>query len=337
MTNTDHELNIENITKAIKYPKRAVDDVLLYYTLRYFLTRLNTKYNIGTNVFDKQWDLLIILDTCRIDALNLVSSEYEFINEIDSITSLGSATPEWVASTFVSDYTDEISNTTYITANAMAKSILEDSVQNSENAHLLLRSLRRHHTVDDAALNELIYVFDHEGIGQRGPLGHEEGMTPPEYVTNNTIDHMRNNSTDRVIAHYFQPHFPWSVKGLTENRPLKKFEKNPWDYLKNKGDKTKVWKSYINELKYVLNSIETLLNNVDADRVVITADHGEAFGEFGILGHKIGSIHPQIRKVPWVETSATNNQTYTPDLLGSGTDRNTFDANQQLKALGYKL
>ena len=52
----------------------------------------------------------------------------------------------------------------------------------------------------------------------------------------------------------------------------------------------------MNDFYYVLNDIGILLDNLDAERVVITADHGEAFGEYGILGHKLGSLHPRSTK-----------------------------------------
>lgn len=37
---------------------------------------------------------------------------------------------------------------------------------------------------------------------------------------------------------------------------------------------------------------------VDDVRVVITADHGEAFGGWGAYGHPMGMMHPAVRRVP---------------------------------------
>jgi hypothetical protein len=38
-----------------------------------------------------------------------------------------------------------------------------------------------------------------------------------------------------------------------------------------------VWEAYLDNLRYVLDNIEELLQNVDG-KVVISADHGELFG-----------------------------------------------------------
>ena len=40
----------------------------------------------------------------------------------------------------------------------------------------------------------------------------------------------------------------------------------------------------------VLRHVQNLLNNHDAERVIISADHGEAFGEFGVYRHPVGNI-----------------------------------------------
>jgi hypothetical protein len=57
---TQYRLSLENIRKAIKNPMRALDEVILGYCCRLPLAVINSKYTIGTNVFDKEWDVLII-------------------------------------------------------------------------------------------------------------------------------------------------------------------------------------------------------------------------------------------------------------------------------------
>ncbi|MFB6225192.1 MAG: hypothetical protein ABEI13_01925, partial [Candidatus Paceibacteria bacterium] len=36
---------------------------------------------VGINVLDLEWDTLILLDTCRVDALREVAPEYDFLND----------------------------------------------------------------------------------------------------------------------------------------------------------------------------------------------------------------------------------------------------------------
>lgn len=69
--------------------------------------------------------------------------------------------------------------------------------------------------------------------------------------------------------------------------------------------------------------MEDLLESIDADKVVITADHGEAFGEYNIHRHPLGIPIPELRRVPWVETSAERmkdvdvNYNFESDKMGT--------------------
>ncbi|MDL0134392.1 hypothetical protein PNQ27_10875, partial [Halobacterium salinarum] len=78
----------------------------------------------GTNIFERDWDALIILDACRADALREVSDEYEFLTVDNTITSVGSTSFEWMNHTFDTAYRDDIENTSYITGNGYTDSVL---------------------------------------------------------------------------------------------------------------------------------------------------------------------------------------------------------------------
>jgi len=103
-----------------------------------------------------------------------------------------------------------------------------------------------------------------------------------------------------------------------------------------KGEITRqeAWDSYIENLRLVLDELGVLLTNVDADKVVITADHGEAFGEFGFYAHQIGCPLPMVRTVPWIETSATDTGNYQPKIDPDTTD-NKNSLREHLSDLGY--
>jgi len=40
---------------------------------------------VGTNIYERDWDALVVLDACRVDILREVADEYEFIDEVDSV------------------------------------------------------------------------------------------------------------------------------------------------------------------------------------------------------------------------------------------------------------
>ncbi|KPN30684.1 hypothetical protein SY89_01420 [Halolamina pelagica] len=84
-------------------------------------------YNYGTPVWDKEWDVLVVLDTCRPDLLQEVSNEYDFLAGYDtsqSINSLGSRSPEWIRKTFDPDeHADSLAKTAYVSANPHTRDI----------------------------------------------------------------------------------------------------------------------------------------------------------------------------------------------------------------------
>jgi hypothetical protein len=281
---------------------------------------------------------LILLDTCRVDALREVKSEYNFIRDVESMWSVGGRTPEWIARTFDQDHEAEISQTAYLCANNFVVPILENQRQASNDAHLKLKSLRLMPTVDLSDLGKIEYLFEFEPPGESGLLGHEQGNTPPRYVTDRAIDVGRDNNYNRIILHYFQPHSPWVANAIKEDRALNQYEDDWWGYLTETGDKETVWKAYLDDLRYVLDDIELLLNNLDAETVAISADHGEAFGEYGSMGHKTGSLHPKVRKVPWTVTSGEDTHSYTPTIEESvSSEMSREELDQQLEALGYTM
>jgi hypothetical protein len=286
---------------------------------------LTSRFPVGTNVFEKDWDTLILLDTCRVDALQEVSEEYDFLpNKIDRILSVGSHSGEWIANTFTSRYDSLIADTTYITANAHAKYILEDrtTVETFQN----IPAKTQWKTVSGDQLDHIEHLW---------PYGGEVGHVSPEIVTDRAIKISREDQSKKLIIHYSQPHEPYASEAKKGNRDeLYEYESDPFDYLINGGDFDKVWMSYIKNLRHVLDSVDVLLDNMDAPKTIITADHGEAFGEFGFYAHQVCAPVPTVRYVPWAEVSANDTGNHIPDLQLPNSP--SQDANDQLKALGYK-
>jgi len=194
--------------------------------------------------------------------------------------------------------------------------------------------------VDPTDFGRLEYVWQHyDGIPWKGE--NIQNATPRK-VTDRGIDVMRSESHNRVIVHYLRPHSPYYAYALREKRDLREHEMSPFKYLKETGDRESVYDAYLDELRWVLTDIGVLLQNTDVNKVVISADHGEAFGELGGYGHNPGSLNPYVRKVPWVETTAIDSGEYIPPAdetpknvaTGNETDGNIDEA---LEALGYKM
>jgi hypothetical protein len=335
-----HNLNWDNIKKGLQNPGQAVDNTVLELALRTPLTYINTKTTIGTNVLSCDWDVLVLLDTCRVDALQEVAPEYEFLSNIDSKRSVGGRSPEWIAKTFIQEYEKIIQNTAYLSANVFSKQILQERHHESASpseVNLAYSLLGRIPTVDVSSLGHFEYLYEYEPVGEDGPLGHKDGGTPPRYVTDRGIAVGREHDFDRLILHYLQPHPPYVANAVESGRELKQYESDWWGYLGETGDYETIWDTYLDELRYVLDDVEILLENIDAETVAISADHGESFGEYWEYGHKTGSVNPYVRTVPWVETTAKDTESYSPSI-SPPSDKESDDAvEDRLAALGYRM
>lgn len=289
---------------------------------------LNSLLSYGTNVYEKDWDVLLILDTCRVDALKSLQSEYAFLETVDSITSVGSSSPEWIANTFTREFADEIGKTAHLTVNAHAHKILVEGKSLGEYKEFIYTP-----DVWNTVTSEEFQHF--EEVWRYLPQNPRDRYNPKN-VTDRAIAVHRELDPERMIVHYNQPHAPYLRREFEDpDVELDPWESDPFGYLKDGGEFFNVWDAYLDELRYVLDSIELLLENVDAETVAISADHGEAFGELGVLyGHLLAVPHPVLRKVPWVETTATNQNTYQPQIEPEETGR--VDVEEQLRFLGYR-
>lgn len=261
----------------------------------------------GRNVFDADWDLLLILDACRVDALREVASEYPFLDDVSSKRSVGSMSHEWLEKTFTADRSDVLSRTAYVTANTFS-----EDLSTRESIGLL---------------DEMWRYAAHE----------EYRVVPPEAVTARTIEVGRTGDFDRVLAHYMQPHEPFLDVDLHPDLGSNPFDEDvnsAKDFLrKGRISREEFWRGYRRNLERVLDSVADLLENFEAETVVITADHGEALGEWGVYGHPAGCLHPSVTDVPWVETRATDRGTLVPDVAAY--TEGTVSREEQLRHLGY--
>lgn len=154
----------------------------------------------------------------------------------------------------------------------------------------------------------------------------DQGTVPARTITNRAVASGRARDPDWLIAHYMQPHTPY-LGNPPDDCP------DFADFMSGDVSRPQMWEAYLATLRYVLDDVALLLENVDAERVVITADHGEVFGEWGFYGHTIGCPHPAVRRVPWVETTATDEGTHEPAIMPEADP--AFDRDQHLRDLGY--
>jgi len=265
----------------------------------------------GVPVFERDWDVLVVLDACRADLMDEVAQdygeEYPFLEPYTRHTSLGSNSGQWMERNFGSEYAAEMAETAVVTGNPHSETYLDAE--------------------DFALLDEVWrYAWDDE-----------EDLFRPQFITDRAVSVMRERDPERLIVHYMQPHHPFIPHFDGFESDLHEKWLNQWrDVRIGRVSREEKWSRYRDNLLYVLDYVALLLDNVDTDSVVITADHGEAVGEWGIYGH-YGVPIRVLRDVPWVETSATDSRTYEPESVPESTDvsGSKHDVDEQLQKLGY--
>lgn len=298
----------------------------------------STHIPLGTNIYEQDWDALIVLDACRVDTLASVANEYDFIRTVDSVRSVGSTSKEWVLKTFTDDYREQIAETAYLTANSWASEALgtdanplaypsagETSVSNIGAVRRLLRTPG----IAPADFYDFRPLWN--ALAERNPYG----PTPlPSDVTDHTISYCRDVNPERLIVHYMQPHDP-HLAGALDRGHITEIEQRPWDALRNGGNPETVRANYIDNLRVVLDEVSRLLENIECETVVITADHGELLGEMGLFSHGAAILHPAVKRVPWVTCAATDTGAVTPEIDIDTTDASDAEITAHLEQLGY--
>lgn len=271
------------------------------------LRRIDPLYSRGEHVFERDWDVLVLLDACRGDLMQEVADDYPFLDDSDTVMSVGSSSIQWIERTFTNEYAEELRETVYVTGNPFSKRVLSDD--------------------DLLALDEVWrYGWDSD-----------TGTIPARNVTDRAIAAGREYDSERIIIHYMQPHFPSIPEPLTDGMNTDTLGDgegwdSPWHRLRRgELDREIVWSAYRENLRYVLEDVELLLQNLDADRIVISADHANAAGEFGVYGHPKAPLKT-LREVPWYVTSATDTGEYEPELQPAD---ERGDVEEKLGALGY--
>jgi len=327
---------LQNPVKSMKYMKSRTAPFLSGIE-----ATVSSRFPVGDNVLDKEWDLLIVLDTCRFDALKEAKQSGDFMSldssKIKPYYSVGGSTLEWTAQTFRESHYESANEIDYIAGNVLVEEVF-DGRRTPESIDDAAWSPTKWNTLSKSTLNKFVSVGSLREV--TGPSrGHKDRPHPSaQLVTDLTIEHGRQHSPERLIVHYIQPHYPYYTAVESGKREeLDDWEVFPFNNLRfGEISKATVWDRYMTELNSALKAIDILLRNYDAERVAITADHGEAFGErhLGVPGykHRVGMLHPKVRRVPWATTSATDTGERTPNVNVKSSNQSR---KEMLKSLGY--
>ena len=235
----------------------------------------NNEYE-GSKVMDQDWDFLIVLDACRFDDFK----QLNFIEgKLEKKISMGSNTREWVEKNFSDGYHND---TITVSANSwLSKPMLKKMIGFVPFYHV--------EKVWDYGWNKFY------------------GTVLPSTINNVGLKLKEKYPDKRLLLFYLQPHHPFIGKEnyffknnrLTHSVKKHNWEYNEWDLLKKGylGIK-KARKYYRYNLMHVLVSVSNLVKKLKG-KIVITSDHGNAFGELFIFSHPTVCYSP-LREVPWL-------------------------------------
>ena len=277
--------------------------------------------NTGNYILREEWDNLIILDACRYDTFLNLLKEYPLKGNLESRESRGTET-----SIFLSEIFKDVKlmgDMVYITANPTVDKLLSGKIF------------------------KILPLWKEEWSG-------EHQTVLPERVYERTLEALRLYPDKRFVIHFLQPHRPfigfsqwnwWKTK-----IPRYRFVR-VWGSMAEQGksllfsvsDETLV-RLYERNLKLVLPIVSRLLEELPG-RTVVTADHGEAFGErihplvpISVYGHPGRVRIRALTEVPWLVSESAKKKTIRAEdpLVTGQLSREDEDLiTERLSALGY--
>ena len=210
-----------------------------------------------TNVLDKDWDNLILLDACRHDYFK------KFYPKTDKIVSTGTHSRHFVENTFTGRQCQDI---IYITGNPHLRPEKFEDLTDSR--------------LEDT-FHSVYQTWDNDWGGK--------DYMPPEPIVRDAKTAENLFPDKRKIIHFMQPHDPFVAND--ENWMLSEV----W-----KGKKTveEAREAYHDNIGFLISHIEDLADSLEG-KTVVSADHGELLGEYGLLSHPYGVNAKELREVPW--------------------------------------
>lgn len=241
----------------------------------------------GVTVVDEEWECLVVLTGCRYDVFEDVNS---IPGRLESRRSQGSSLMEWLTKNFPETH----DNIVYVSGNPRISGV-EFEQGTSVGT---FRGRDHFHDIVDVS---------HQAWDQK------RNTVPPQPVTEAALQTRQKYPDKRLIVHYLQPHAPWIGEteitgeelGISYSSPSKWFRESgnlgPW------GEFGLAWKQYSkavlreayrDNVQFVLAEVERLIEQLGG-RIVVTSDHGEAFGEKFIIEHPPRVYIEELVRVPW--------------------------------------
>lgn len=271
--------NLHNVKRTLRNPRLLLGEAaeLGVAVNRPIISRFHPPEK-GLSVMDADWDILLILDACRYDIFEEVSS---LPGTLRRMASKGSESRQFMRRNFNGR---KLHDTVYITANPHTETVIGD---------------KTFHHIEKLYLDR---------------WNEDMGVCLPEAVVEAAQDAEEDFPNKRLIIHFMQPHAPYigsygqTVEHNEAHDPRAEV-RAVWTNIRygfTDTTKEEVRTAYRENLEIVLEAVERLRSDLNG-KTIVSADHGELLGDrlYPIpvrgYGHPPGLRAPSLIHVPWLE------------------------------------
>lgn len=292
------------ITHALNsLPNRAGDRAFWIAVAEHLLAEYYDRFPlVGIDVMEQDWDTLILLDACRYDLFEEERPD------------------SWPAALRVQSRAGHTSG--FYRENFTEGPYLDTVLVTSNPKSVKERG---------DAFHDVVKVYEREWDEERGTV-------MPDAMARATIEAHEKYPEKRIISHWLQPHYPF-VGG--DGGAYDFNNESIWsDVIRGNLAPEEVYEDYAATLKLAIPYVQEVLDAVEG-RVVISADHGNAFGErpwfypFPLYGHPPGIDHSSVVDVPWAVMDCGPRREITEGesrIVDAGNDD---EVKERLASLGY--
>lgn len=301
------EDTVRRVKRGISEPHLVVREFNKYYY------RFRGPDDDAVDIFDEDWDNLLLLDACRYDTFE---QRADLPGSLEKRMTRSSSTLE-----YLDEYIDgaDLRDVVYVTANPQ---------------------LYRKQDNIDINLHQIINVWQEEGWDD------EFRTVRPETVGEAAIRAQEEYPNKRIVVHFIQPHYPFI--GPTGQAHFDLDSLDFWNRVSTGEitvDEDVLWRAYEENLDVVLPTVEHLLTELQG-KTVVTADHGEMIGERASpipmreYGHPTELRTKELVTVPWLEYQNGERREITREENDSIKEMDEMDSDvvdERLEDLGYAM
>jgi len=285
---------------------------------RLFHSRLGRRdcFPDGVEWFSEDWDVLTILDACRYDTF---AELHQLPGELSAVCSRETATAHVLRANFDGR---RMHDTVYVTAMPV--------LYNGQHDRLVYRA------PIECEFHAQIKVWQDDGWDESART------VLPETMEEYALEAAARYPNKRLILHFSQPHCPFI--GSFGRERFDTTKRAFWsDVMEGKvdGSKADLRRAYRENLGIVLPTVSTIMSEI-VGKHVITADHGQLFGERARpipdleWGHPPGIYIDEVLQVPWLEyTNGRRREIESTPPRKDFSEVSRSTVSDQLADLGY--